>query len=229
MTRLGFVTGLKAESKLIAKAARRAGIAAPETACAGANADRARNAAAKLIADGARALVSFGLCGGLDPSIRSGQLILPDTVQDRAGTRYATDTDLRARCFVGLRDAGLNPVVGPMLGVDQPAASTRQKSSLYTVTHAVAVDMESHGVAKAAAAAGVPFLVLRAVADPAKRDIPQAALIAMTPDGGVQFGAVIAALLHKPWELSAMLRLAADARAGMRTLERAVPTLLGGG
>jgi adenosylhomocysteine nucleosidase len=229
VTRLGFVTGLKAESKLIAKAARRAGIAAPATACAGANADRARDAAERLIGNGAQTLVSFGLCGGLDPAVRPGHLILADEVLDRAGTRYATDTDLRARCFVGLRDAGLNPVVGPILGVNQPAASTRQKASLYTVANAVAVDMESHGVAKAAAAAGVPFLVLRAVADPAGRDIPRAALVAMTPDGGVRIGTVIAALLRRPWELAGMLRLASDARAGMRTLERAAPVLLGGG
>ena len=88
---------------------------------------------------------------------------------------------------------------------------------------------ESHGAAKAAPAAGVPFLVLRAVADPAGRDIPRAALVAMTPDGGVRIGTVIAALLRRPWELAGILRLAGDARAGMRTLERAVPILLGGG
>jgi len=229
VTRLGFVTGLKAESKLIARAARRAGIAAPATACAGANAARAQETAGRLLGDGAQALVSFGLCGGLDPALRPGHLILADAVLDRAGTRYATDTDLRARCFVALRDASLSPVVGPILGVNQAAANTRQKTSLFTATRAIAVDMESHGVAKAAADAGVPFLVLRAVADPAVRDIPQAALIALTPDGGVRFGAAIGALLRRPWELAGMLRLAGDARAGMRTLDRAAPVLLGGG
>jgi adenosylhomocysteine nucleosidase len=43
--------------------------------------------------------------------------------------------------------------------------------------------MESHIVASAAAANGLPFVAIRVIADPAERPLPQVALAAMRPNG----------------------------------------------
>ena len=53
---------------------------------------------------------------------------------------------------------------GPM-----PSSPRPSKSGRSMLLGAVAADLESHVVARAALAAGLPFLVLRAVADPAQR------------------------------------------------------------
>ena len=69
MTRFGVVTGLAVEARLIEKAFVREPRAAPALICAGPGPERARAAAARLAAAGADTLVSFGLCGGLDPAL----------------------------------------------------------------------------------------------------------------------------------------------------------------
>ena len=78
--------------------------------------------------------------------------------------------------------------------------------------------MESHVVAAVAAAAGVPFIAVRAIADPAARALPRAALAAAGPDGTLQLGALVAALLARPGEIGDMVGLARASRKAMRAL-----------
>ena len=74
MSPLGIVTGLIAEADCIA---RRVGewrqADRPFLYCAGANGERAREGALRLIEDGAKALISFGMAGGLDPAPIAGR------------------------------------------------------------------------------------------------------------------------------------------------------------
>ena len=105
-------------------------------------------------------------------------------------------------------------------GVDQPLMYGDQKLSLFAQTRAVAADMESHVVARAAAAAGVPFVVIRVISDPSNRPLPQAALAGITEDGRIDGGAVAGALLRRPWECIDMLTLALDGAQAMRRLRR---------
>jgi adenosylhomocysteine nucleosidase len=82
------------------------------------------------------------------------------------------------------------------------------------------VDMESHVVAAVAAAAGLPFLVIRAIADPAGRALPAAALAGLSPDGGTRPWTVLLALARSPGQLIALIRLAGDSAAGIAALGR---------
>lgn len=225
---IAFVTGLRAESKIIETAAKRARRTV-FVACAGADAGRAQDAAARLIGQGAEAIVSFGLCGGLDPGLRPGALILAESVKDRDGECFGADPAWRSRMLDRLQAAGVMPLGGSLLGCGHAVASAAEKQRLHRTLDAAAVDMESHGIARAAARAGVPFLALRAVADPAARSLPQAALAALGPDGGLRRGALAGALLSRPWEIVAMIRLGGEARRAFVTLERAAAALLGGG
>ncbi len=99
-------------------------------------------------------------------------------------------------------------------------ARAEDKSALYASSGARAVDMESHSVALAAEAAGVPFLVARAVADPAEHGLPRAALKAVGPDGRIKIWTTIATMYLRPWEGPAMVRAAYQTRLALDTLER---------
>ena len=61
-------------------------------------------------------------------------------------------------------------------GATRIVATQADKARAWIDTGALAVDLESAVVARAAAAAGIPFLVLRAIADPATRHLPPARL-----------------------------------------------------
>ncbi len=217
MKTLGVVTGLEAEARWIRRGRTMAG-ASILIAVAGASADRAAAAAARLVREGAAALMSFGLAGGLDPALAPGTLVVADAVVAPQGHRLPTDGEW-ARRVLAAAPAGAVP--GAIIGSHQPVADTAAKAALARTSGAVAVDMESHAVAAVAAGAGMPFLALRAIADPAQRGLPPAALAALGPRGTIQPGPLLAALLRRPGDLTVLLRLGGDARRARRTLARA--------
>jgi adenosylhomocysteine nucleosidase len=73
-------------------------------------------------------------------------------------------------------------------------------------------------VARAGAALGIPFVVLRAIADPAVRDLPPAALVPLRMDGNPDVGQVFASLLRRPHQLPSLLALAREARFALQAL-----------
>lgn len=157
-------------------------------------------------------VLSFGLCGGLDPALRVGDLVI--------GGGNAGWLDELAAALPGA-------VRGEVIGSDDIVGSAAAKTALRAKTGAIAVDMESHIVAEAAVRAGVPFAILRAVSDPADRTLPRAAQAGFNPDGSVNIPAVLAALLRRPGELPALLQTARDAAKAFAALETAAAALTG--
>jgi adenosylhomocysteine nucleosidase len=208
------VTGLAAEARI----ARRIGWRA--TAAGGA-AERTRLALAQLIAEGASALVSFGICGALDPALSSGALILPHAVSSEDGRHRRVDAALRGALAAALARAGMAVAGGDVIGAARAVDTPSRKSALHRRSGAIGVDLESHLVADAAAAAGIPFAVLRAVADPAERALPPAALIGLDAAGRPAIGRVLLSLARQPGQLPALLQLARDTRRALAALRRA--------
>ncbi|OJW26043.1 MAG: hypothetical protein BGO51_08200 [Rhodospirillales bacterium 69-11] len=97
-------------------------------------------------------------------------------------------------------------------------ATAADKRALHAATGAHVVDLESGAVAQAATAAGLPFAILRAVCDPAERDLPPAALAALDRSGAIGLARVIGSVLTRPGQLPALLTLARDAAAARRAL-----------
>ena len=228
MSPLGIVTGLIAEADCIA---RRVGewrqADRPFLYCAGANGERAREGALRLIEDGAKALISFGMAGGLDPALEPGTLICADTVQAPDRETLYTSQDWRQGLIALIGDEV--PVsVGGVITTARPVTSAAAKEALARDTGAIAVDMESHGVGAAAAEAGLPFIVVRAVADPARRALPWAALAGIGPDGGRRPLAVLLRLLARPLDIADVARLAGDSRAALASLRRVASVALPG-
>lgn len=99
-------------------------------------------------------------------------------------------------------------------------ATVAEKAELYALTGALAVDMESMGVAEVAQRHGLPFMVLRAVCDRATLALPRAALMAVTETGRVDLGAVTRAVLRYPQDIGRLVRLGVANRVAMAALLR---------
>jgi adenosylhomocysteine nucleosidase len=157
--------------------------------------------------------LSLGLCGGLDPALRPGALLVPHAVL-ADGKRHM------ASAAIATRFGGLTPHI--LLAGDQVAATAAEKRRLHAATGAAAIDLESGAVARVAAWAGLPFAVLRAVCDPAEQDLPPAALVALDGKGAIGLFRVLASLAAQPAQLPGLLTLARQATTARRSLLRAV-------
>ena len=71
------------------------------------------------------------------------------------------------------------------------------------------------------ARADIPFAVLRAIADPAERALPPAALIGLNAAGRPALGRVLLSLASQPGQLPALLQVARDTRRALAALRRA--------
>jgi len=207
----GCIVGMRREARLLARLSNELPVA-----CAGADAARAASLARGLIERGAGGLVSFGLAGGLDPDLMPGTLMLPGLVLLPDGRALPVDPAWRRRAAALLPEARS----AALAGSDRALAGVADKAALRAAGGAASVDMESHAVAAVAAAAGLPFLVIRAIADPAGRALPPAALAGLSPDGGIRPWAVLLSLVRRPDQFLALVRLAGDSAAGFAALGR---------
>ena len=115
--------------------------------------------------------------------------------------------------------AEIGAIEGPVLGAQIAVATRIDKRRAWKETGAIAVAMESAVVARAAAALGIPFVVLRAIADPAVRELPPAALVPLAEDGTPAFGSVLASVLTRPRQLPMLLAVAREARQALQALQ----------
>ena len=111
---------------------------------------------------------------------------------------------------------------GTVVGADSIIGSVPAKTALHAATGAIAVDMESHIAARVAARHDLPFAIVRTISDSADHALPPAALVGMTPDGGVALGAILASLARNPAQLPALIRTGRDAGAAFKALGRAL-------
>ena len=110
---------------MVAAAAHHLGF---RVAVGGGTASGAEAAARTLVAEGALALVSIGLAGGLQPLLRAGKILIPREIVLENGQRFPTDEELNR--FLG------GPTPHVILGGDRVIADKRQKKVLWTLTGA---------------------------------------------------------------------------------------------
>jgi 4-hydroxy-3-methylbut-2-en-1-yl diphosphate reductase len=124
---------------------------------------RARIAAARALGSSASAVAVSGLCAGVDPELRPGDVLCATELRSEDGSRIAVPG---STLLVGaLRRRGLRVHVGPLLSVGGVLGPATRRG----LTGVRAVDMESAWLA--AGAGGRPFAVARVVADAAGRSL----------------------------------------------------------
>ena len=242
-------TGLLAEAQIAARSAN------VNTVVSGGNATHLARLIEVAIAEGGRAILSFGIAGGLSEDLQPGSCLVGSEVV-HAGKLYRADPawtgrlarrltistverfQLRSRfqaCDAemqrgGYQEHGEGPAecgraLHRIAGVDRALSIPCDKRALNAATGATAVDMESHVVADLAARHGLPFAAVRAIADPVGRAIPRAALVGMRSDGTMNAVACLRVLMRDPGQVPALVRLGVDTSRAMLQLLRCVKLL----
>ncbi len=174
-----------------------------------------------LVDQGAELLLNVGVSGGLDPSLRSGDLVIAEQViqvEDEKPRSWAPDT----RCIEFLREC-LSPTdapvfFGPVECVNFPLLTPQTKKNHFQAYGTICVDMESAAVVRAAREMNVPCMVVRAVCDDARKNIPVQALDGITAQGGIDTLKLLRNMLGKPVLLYHLLGMNKDFKRAMERL-----------
>jgi hopanoid-associated phosphorylase len=174
-----------------------------------------------------RGVISFGVAGGLDPRLQSGDVVVATEVV-ASGERWPTGLALSEELIDGSGLGGKKVVRAGLAGVEQVVVGQAGKAALHSETGASAVDMESHIAAAYAAEAGLPFAALRVISDPATRALPAIARAAIKPNGNIDLKKVLGGLARNPLTLRALVSTGIDFNRALRSLRGCRGFLLGG-
>lgn len=180
----------------------------------------AASAARRLVLAGASALASYGMAGGLDPTLICGAVLLPEEIAalggGRCDARWPTSREWRQRLRSALPESCI-VCGGSLLTSERPLGRPDTKAAAWRQTSAAGVDMESAAIAEVAAQAGLPFIALRVIVDTAADELP-AAVIAASGGGRLRIGRLLGALAQAPGEVAALIRLSARYRIASQVL-----------
>ena len=172
-----------------------------------------------------RGVISFGVAGGLDPSLKPGDIVLATEVV-AGDARWLAGLSLNEEVIASLA-LKRRIVRGGLAGAEEVVVAQARKAALWLQTGAAAVDMESHIAAAYAADAGLPFAALRVISDSAHRSLPALAKSAIRPDGKVDLRKILSGVVRDPSALSALVSTGIDFNRALRSLRGCRSFLLG--
>jgi adenosylhomocysteine nucleosidase len=146
------------------------------------------------------ALLSVGLAGACDPSLKIGDIVRAGVVVDtQSGERYS------------------NSEFKQVLVSTPAIASVKEKQRLYESYRASAVDMEAAAVARIAQAHNLPFQAIKAISDDASFELQELARFA-TKDGQFREAAFAAYSIAQPRLWSKLFHLAGNSKRAIQSL-----------
>ena len=174
-----------------------------------------------------RGVISFGVAGGLDPSLKSGDVVVATEVM-AGDARWLAGLTLNEELIASVALGRSRVVRGGLAGVEEVIAAQARKAALWLQTGAAAVDMESHIAAAYATEAGLPFAALRVISDPAHRALPALARNAIKPNGDIDVRMVLRGVVRNPRTLRALVSTGIDFNRALKSLRGCRGFLLGG-
>ncbi|MFO7596696.1 MAG: phosphorylase [Desulfocurvibacter africanus] len=220
---------------------RRANLNGLELLCvrSGPGISAARKAAELLVGHGVQALLCLGVSGGLAPGLSSADLVLAEAVAldgfGRDGGESLASIPLSCawarQAMPAILASALTHTpqrkvrLGRIVSLERPVLSPAHKADLWRRSMALAADLESAGVADAAARAGLPMLVLRAVCDSSERDLSPELPRLLDEQGRVRSGRLFCSLASRPALLADLLASQREFSAALGSLRRAVAAM----
>jgi len=202
------VTGLDREARVIAR---------PDiiTVVGGGNGRSLKSQVQSALGQGAKRVLSIGICGALSPALKVGDCIIATDIVAE-GLRVTTDRQWTRE----LLDRVPSAKAAILAGSDVIVSTKETKAKLHRETGADAVDMESHIAATVAKDYGLPFAVVRIVSDSHRQSLPHAAVVGMSQAGRVNLPAVLRSIVAKPSQIPALMRTAWEAEKALQALFR---------
>jgi hopanoid-associated phosphorylase len=188
--------------------------------CSGIGPERAARSAYTLVECGVAGLISWGTAGGLAPGLNPGDLLLPTIVRAVAGQEWRCDETWRIQIASRI-GFDLPAQSGMQLSTDEAVSSPADKQRMHA-GNAMAVDMESAAIGEVANSSEIPFIVIRAICDPAHCAVPPTALAAIDAEGRFRPWSFARSLLTHPGDLAGLIRLRWGLRAAQATLAEVV-------
>ena len=186
-------------------------------------------AAAALRRVRARVVIAIGVAGALSPELATGELLVAHRVMREHGDAWQAPPPWLAGAahLAGARPAAL-------ISVPRLAATVADKRRLLELTAArepgllAAVDLESAAFAGAAAARGLPWLILRAISDGAAEALPPLLNRCLDEGGAIRRMQLAVRLFAQPSALPQLLSLRQRVRACADVLAAAATAVLEG-
>jgi nucleoside phosphorylase len=188
--------------------------------------ERARAAAASFIsAMNPSRLVSFGISGGVEEDLQVADVVISSTVRLLAGPALPL-ASLSAAELTAVLEAvsarGSKAFLGSIITTRGEAV---RPGDVKEMSHPV-LDMETYGIAQAAAERGIPLISLRGLSDSFNEPLPFD-LAAMTDArGSFRTGRLLAQVLRHPGLLRRLSRLQENTRRAEENVTAAVAALL---
>jgi adenosylhomocysteine nucleosidase len=173
-----------------------------------------------------RGVISFGVAGGLDPTLKSGDVVVATEVM-AGDARWLAGLTLNEDLIASVALGGRRIVRGRLAGAEEVVVARHVKAALHSETGAAAVDMESHIAADYAAKAGLPFAALRVVSDPAHRALPSSAMAAIKPNGDIDLRKIMRSVVRNPMTLRDLVSTGIDFSRALKSLRGCRGFLLG--
>jgi adenosylhomocysteine nucleosidase len=152
-------------------------------------------------------VISAGFAGGLDEAVHQGDIVMATEVVDLGGHVFTIDIKPAAD-----GDQTRHMHVGRVLTMDRVIDTAEEKRALGMEHHALAVDMESFGVATICQREKTRFLSVRVITDAVDHTLPPDIdrLVKRTSTAG-RLGAAAGAILRRPASIKDMWQLKEDA------------------
>jgi adenosylhomocysteine nucleosidase len=174
-------------------------------ACAGMGAERAALAVEAVMAEmPVTALLSVGLAGACDPTLRVGDIVYAGVIIDgRTGEKFDNSQFKR------------------VLVTSDVVASVREKAKLHDAYGAAAVDMEAAAVARIAIERGIDFRAIKVISDEADFEVEGLSKFA-TQDGQFREGAFALHAVLRPAMWGKVIALGRNSGKALRSLTTAL-------
>ena len=168
-----------------------------------------------------RTVIIAGVCGGLDPALRPGDVVVATTIHAPGLATITPAPHLIDPARHALEARAIAHSAAPLLTVDSPLSPRASRDAARATYGAAAVDMETHDLAAAAIACGVGWIAVRVVLDPTADELPPS----LQAWSGERDRDVALRALLRPREWPAYVRLARQWRIAAASMKRAIPAV----
>jgi len=169
------VSALKAESKTLSQHSH-----CVNPCTSGMGGDAVNQCLDKLALKDISGLISWGVCGALKPTLKSGDLLIPNAVMNQQRQIFECDENWRSAIQNTLRQSAATAELMQHMGLDDSLIidstavieNTQDKITMAEDYDAHAVDMESFTIARFAHQHQLPFVIIRTVIDGVNDSLP---------------------------------------------------------